>query len=124
MDDEFDMVLELPCKSTDNDNFDLLNSERNQDFDEDVENSFMRLAHTDKIGVGTLENGSILIFCKPDELEELNFFINEKAHDVYLWLFEIEANNKSYGKNRFNYNQTLTEIYKAVSEYVTFGDGG
>lgn len=36
----------------------------------------MRLAHTDKIDVGTLDNGSILIFCKAEDLEELKFFIN------------------------------------------------
>ena len=58
------MVLEFPSKSTDNDNFDLLNADRNQEFDEDIEKSFMRLAHIDKIDVGTLDNGSILIFCK------------------------------------------------------------
>jgi hypothetical protein len=57
------MVLELPSKSTDNDNFDLLDAERNQVVDEDLGKSFMRLAHTDKIDVGTLDNGSILIFC-------------------------------------------------------------
>ena len=84
----------------------------------------MRLAHTDKIDVGTLDNGSILIFCKTEELEELKFFINEKAHDVYVCLQEKEVNGYSYGKLRFNYNQSLPEIYKAISEYVRFGDGG
>lgn len=116
------MVLELPCKSTDNDNFDLLNAEKNQEVDEDVEKSFMRLAHTDKISVGTLENGSVLTFCKAEELEELNFFINEKAHDVYLWLQEKEINGLSYDKQRFNHNQSLPEIYQAISEYVSMGD--
>jgi hypothetical protein len=116
------MVLELPCKSADNDNFDLLNADRNQEIDEDMERSFMRLTLTDKIGVGTLENGAILIFCKPEELNDLNFFINEKAHDVYLWLQEIEHNGCSYGKQKFNYNQSLSEIYMAISEIVTFGE--
>jgi hypothetical protein len=116
------MVLELPCKSADNDNFDLLNADRNQEIDEDMERSFMRLTLTDKIGVGTLENGAILIFCKPEELQYLNFFINEKAHDVYLWLQEIEHNGCSYGKQKFNYNQSLPEIYMAISEIVTFGE--
>ena len=92
------MVLELPCKSADNDKFDLLNADRNQEVDEDMERSFMRLALTDKIKVGTLDNGAILIFCKPEELEELNFFINEKAHDVYLWLQEKDHNDNSFGK--------------------------
>ena len=46
------MVIELPCKSNDADNFDVLDAERN--IKADVVRSFMRLANTSKVPVDTL----------------------------------------------------------------------
>jgi|LauGreDrversion4_2_1035121.scaffolds.fasta_scaffold199161_1 hypothetical protein len=47
------MVVELPCKSNDNDNFDLLDADRNN-VNDDIERSYMRLGNTSNIPVGTL----------------------------------------------------------------------
>lgn len=83
-----EMVLEQPCQAYENDSYDLLDAERNSEADEDVAKSFMRLANTDKISVGVISDGSILIFCEGRNLDALNFFINEKSHEIYLYVQE------------------------------------
>ena len=59
-----------------------------------------------------------MVFCQKEDLDEFNYYINEKSHDVYLWLQEKEYSGVSFGKNKFNYNMSLNEIYKTISEYV------
>jgi hypothetical protein len=48
------MVLELPCNANDNDNFDQLDADRNDSADDDIERTYMRLAHTDVLPISTL----------------------------------------------------------------------
>jgi hypothetical protein len=71
------------------------------------------MQYTDKIPIGTLSDGTILIFVEPEYLNELNFFINEKSHDLYLYLIEKDGETimKQYGKHKFNYNQTAQDLY-------------
>ena len=77
----------------------------------------MKLTNLDKVTVETLEDGAILIFCKKQDLDELNFYINEKAHDVFIYLTEKET-SINYGKKKFNYNLTLKELYEYVALYI------
>ena len=117
------MVLELPCRAIDAANFDLLDADRN--LDDDIERSFMNLAHTDVLPIKTLADGFIFIFCRRDDLDALSFFINEKSHDMYVYVQEREYGGSSYGKHRFNCNQGMKEIYETIAECVRGpGDGG
>jgi hypothetical protein len=59
-------VIECPCRAADNDKFDLIDADKNDE--EDYERSFIKMQYTDKIPIGTLSDGTILIFVEPKDL--------------------------------------------------------
>lgn len=52
----------------------------------------------------------------------MNFFINEKSHEVYLYLKERDGikEGENYGdlKFKFSYLDNLQDIYRRVQEYA------
>lgn len=82
--------------------------------------SFMRMRNQDRIAVGTLQEGTILIYVTKADYDELNFYINEKSHDVYLTLIEKDGNSygKDFGKVKFNYNQKAQDLYSVISTHL------
>lgn len=69
------------------------------------------MKNTHLVSVGALQDGSILILVKKEDMEPLNFFINEKSHETYLYLKERDGfkEGQEYGdlKFKFSYLDTL-----------------
>jgi len=88
---EYEMVIEQPSLSTDADTYDLLDADRNDNPDEDIQRGFMRLKNLNLVPVGTLSHGTMLIFVRKDQMDSLNFYLNEKSHEVYMYLIEKDG---------------------------------
>ncbi len=71
----------------------MLDAARNEDALDEVERGFMALKNTDIVRVGSIEDGSMLIFVSKEDMEPLNFFLNEKGNEVYLYLKERDGIN-------------------------------
>ena len=69
----------------------MLDASRNEDADQDIARSFMVLRNTERVCVGSLEDGAMLIFVRKEDMEPLNFYINSKSHEVYLYLKERDG---------------------------------
>jgi hypothetical protein len=99
-----------------------LDGGRNEEADEDIPRSFMVMRNTEHVCVGALEDGAILILVRKEDMELLNYFINEKSHEVYLYLKERDGikEGEEYGdmKFKFNYLDNIQDIYKRVQEYA------
>lgn len=76
------------------------------------------MKNTHLVCVGALQDSSILILVKKEDKEPLNFFINEKSHETYLYLKERDGfkEGQEFGdyKFKFSYLDSLQEIYKRV----------
>jgi hypothetical protein len=95
----------------------LLDADRNENPDEDIERGFMRLKNLNLVPVGTLNHGTILIFVRKDQMDSLNFYLNEISNEVYMYLIEKDGgvrNRKDFGKFKFSYNDSLRDIYKRI----------
>ncbi len=69
----------------------MLDASRNEDADQDIARSFMVMRNTERVCVGSLEDGAMLIFVRKEDMEPLNFYINSKSHEVYLYLKERDG---------------------------------
>jgi hypothetical protein len=69
----------------------MLDASINEDADQDIARSFMVLRNTERVCVGSLEDGAMLIFVRKEDMESLNFYINSKSHEVYLYLKERDG---------------------------------
>jgi hypothetical protein len=69
----------------------MLDASINEDADQDIARSFMVLRNTERVCVGSLEDGAMLIFVRKEDMEPLNFYINSKSHEVYLYLKERDG---------------------------------
>jgi hypothetical protein len=62
----------------------------------------MHLTNLNRVKLGTLCDGSILIWSRKQDLEELDFFIREKSNECYLYLQERDSATggflKDFGK--------------------------
>ena len=107
----YELVIEEPCYSVDSDSYDFLDAARNDDADQDIARSFTAMKNTEHVCVGALEDASILILVRKEDMEPLNFFINEKSHEVYLYLKErdgIKVGEEYYDlKFKFSYLDNL-----------------
>ena len=69
----------------------MLDASRNEDADQDIARSFMVLRNTERVCVGSLEDGAMLIFVRKEDMEPLNFYIKCKSNEVYLYLKERDG---------------------------------
>lgn len=104
--ENYEMVLEEPCSAIESDSYDLLDAARNEDALDEVARGFMPLKNTDRVCVGSIEDGSMLIFVSKEDMEPLNFFLNEKCNEVYLYLKERDGINEGvdYGDIKFKFS--------------------
>jgi hypothetical protein len=76
------------------------------------------MRNTHLVKVGALQDGSILILVKKEEMVPLNFFINEKVNETHLYLRERDGfkEGEEFGdfKYKFSYLDTLQNIYKRI----------
>jgi hypothetical protein len=126
---DYQLVIELPCAAVDADSYDLLDAALNdENVDPDLKQGFMVMRNTHIVNVGALRDGSILILVKKEDMDSLNFFINQKSNEIYLYLNERdgykEGINFGDAKFKFNYLDSLQDIYRRVQEYTNLCDPG
>ena len=80
----------------------------------------------DRIMVGTLDDSSILIFVKKEDQDALNFYINEKSHETFVYLLEKDGVRRGcdFGRTkfRFSYLEPLPKVYERLRDYVNMCD--
>jgi hypothetical protein len=94
---DYELVIENPCLAHDSDSYDQLDADRNENMDEEIKRAFTRMKNMERIQVGALADGTILILVKKEDQEDLNYYINEKSHETYVYLIEKDGVNRGYG---------------------------
>jgi hypothetical protein len=108
--ENYEMVLELPCFAVGFDSCDLLEASRNGDALGDVARGFMQVKNTDRVRVGSIEDGSMVIFVSKEDMKRLEIFLNEKSNEIYLYLKDKTGKNEGvdYGDSKFKFSYVDT----------------
>lgn len=115
--DNHKFVVELPCKSSNGEEFDLLNKDRNSENETRV---FMETANEDRVTMNALDNGSILIYVNQEELMYLDKYLMKKATEIWLYLRQLEGEQtkQDYMKVEFSTENSLDEICHKIKTVI------
>jgi hypothetical protein len=100
--------------------YDLLDSDRNNP-DGDEKRGYMRITNLEIVPVSALNDGSILIFVKREDMGALESYIYEKSHQMWVYVNEKEGEtiiDRSDNKVLMNSDDSVEEVCIKIAEFL------